>query len=221
MADVLIPVGAFLVPAVDTTRVRRPTSAELGAMVDIGNHLALWRFKRDCYMQVEFDESSTPLVAQNPSGTSQTVNLLWPSHPRVRYVRVYLGYQADLGVSSADVTIVARLYNYDTTDLIDPPDLVDDAILWSKLGRTLPTDGPSNSGGVGIGDLEFVWPVLTVVTGDQVIADPVIYPSDPRPLNVPAADAGAELRLELVATSARIVWVAVEEGFSDTEPQSI
>lgn len=210
MANILINLGRPGIPDDDTVKTGEPVSDEVPAMADALNHLAMWRFTRDGYHPIQHDESVTPIEQQDPSGFGHTVRHVWRSHPRVTYIRLVIGYQADNAPTSEDCSIGARLVDHATDAAVDPDGVAGDGIIWSKAARTLPTEGLVRAEGFIVVDLR--WPELIVDTGDE-LAEAYEYPSPPRPMLIGPDYRGNKLRLEVTFTNARGLWMVREEGF--------
>ncbi len=135
--------------------------------------------------------------------------------PDVTHVALIIAYHREVSKASSYIEATLQTTESSPTDLDDSTGGA--GIRWDSEDGGLPQERESRvltdvASGVLV---NLVWPVQYVTTGWTVDDDPGALPSKPRPLIVPAANAGDELQVKLTTSNARILWVALLERYAE------
>lgn len=206
------------------TNVLRPTlAAGLQGMASIVNHMIALRAKRQVHHRVEYERNNAltglkRIRNESPIGVSDTTRLWWKSHELSEQVFIAFVYQAttDPALISppATVKVDATLLLKSTGAILDAPDAASVGVSWSAPGSLSVSDRIRDTNQLSDGTVQLVYAypfqmAHTGATPDPDIAAP--YPNGPRPLVIPAANAGDWLVLELTTTNVRLISVDVWE----------
>lgn len=210
------------VPDEEPITYLRPVRAEtVAGLAEAHNALRnhQLRFATTAFYDHDHDPTASHagwVVWQDPS-VNLTYYVDWKSSPDVTHVALIIAYHRQVSKVSSYIEATLQTTESSPTDLDDSTGGA--GIRWDSEDGGLPQERESRdltdvAGGLGI-LVNLVWPVQYVTTGWTVDDDPGALPSRPRPLIVPAANAGDELQVKLTTSNARILWVALLERYAE------
>lgn len=173
---------------------------------------------------VDFNYSVNPILTR-PIGSNLPVSVKIQTSPFAQFIVVDIICQAmryptvlsDIPLLAAGVSIDATLYDHVAGIIIDDAGGPGPGVRWQMSDGTLPVaaDSPAIDparAGPLLGAVRS-YPIITVGTGWEEDPVPAVFPTPPRPLIVPLANAGNLLRVDLTPTNVRILHVDVWERF--------
>jgi hypothetical protein len=203
------------IPSEQALRVSRAVSAgTLASIADAQNHLVGWRGRRAAHMQVEYADTlggGLGPAFDDPQGKGQDdVYLSWVCSPRAEAVQVVITYQASLVAVNTNIKVALEALNFGGVNtIIDPIG----GAGWAYEHRT--TEGTLDTGrrlaAFSGAATTSEYPVLTVSSGDRVVAAPTAGVTTPRCLNIPLAYRGLPLVLLARWSECRILSIDVQE----------
>jgi hypothetical protein len=215
----LIPISASLEqarpPQEAALRISRSVSSgTLATMADAQNHLVGWRGRRAAHMQVGYSAllgAGSGPAFDDPNGKGfGTLYLPWVCSPRAEQAQVVLTYQASVVATNTNIKIALDAINFGGVNtIIDPIS----GAGWAYEHRT--DEGTLDTGRrlaafSGVATTS-EYPVMTVSTGDLVVASPTVGVTAPRCLNIPAANRGSPLALVVRWQECRVISIDVQE----------
>jgi len=207
-------------PRIESGRAGIPAhGALLAGAFDYQAHLALVR-RREVHKTFSY---SVDVAETSPIGEDQDLRIVLPSTPGTQHIFIAIGYQfSPYPENASDSTalgdpivgrIDATLYNHDTSALIDDP-----GCQWDFAAGTLPSTARVSGFQPQRGEVSDLSVFDTVYESGLVhtshrIRDSAVAISRPRCLAVPSGSRGANLRVRLETTNARVLYALVRARF--------